>query len=290
MLSPQGRRRRGADFHAAVHAARDVHTEERILEVGDGINVCAHARGAGLGEEVASAERQNAVALRESVLEGDAVCVQPRGVHDVSCPDRSRGRDCPPRPARPVRRSGQDCDPCRARIAHQGRDDLRRIDGRGAGGEQRAVDSFGPGFDAPSFLRREDFQRHSSRASPAQQLLQAGEVGRARSDNQLAAAAEPQAALTAVGGESLVALEGEPRLERVGGVVEAGMQHAAVAAARVETATGLLLEQGDGTVAVAAFELEGQGEAHDAPAHDQEVRGGCCGHERGTGGPGGRAT
>ena len=129
MLSPEGRRRGGSDFHAAVHAARDVHAEERILEVGDGIDVRAQARGAGLGEQVASAERQNAVALRKPILEGDAVRVQPGGVHQVPYPHGAGGRDCPPAGRAPaVRRSGQERDPGRARVADQRRDDLRRID------------------------------------------------------------------------------------------------------------------------------------------------------------------
>src|SRR5439155_1187558 len=85
-------------------------------------------------------------------------------------------------------------------------DDLRRIDARGAGGEQRALDRPGAGLDPPDVLRGDGFQRYADRVSPAQQLLEAGEVGRARGDDQFAAPAEPQAALGAVGGELPVAL------------------------------------------------------------------------------------
>jgi hypothetical protein len=66
----------------------------------------------------------------------------------------------------------------------------------------------------------------------------------------------------------LIPFAREARLEAVGGVVEAGMQHAAVAAARMLTPRRLLLEQGDGGARMAAAQLAGQGDADDATADD----------------------
>src|SRR5439155_1577158 len=67
---------------------------------------------------------------------------------------------------------------------------------------------------------------------------------------------------------------------------DARLRYAVPVRSAIPAARALLLEQGDGPVPVAAFELEGQSEAHDSPAHDQEVRGACCGHGRGVRGVG----
>src|SRR6266545_4124325 len=107
--------------------------------------------------------------------------------------------------------------------------------------------------------------------SAAQQLREAREVGRGLRHDELPAPVDPQALLRAVLRELSVAVAREARLQTVGCVVEACVQHAAVAAARVQAAAGLLLDQGDAAVGVPPFELERESDADDAAAHDQEI-------------------
>src|SRR5690606_30851321 len=71
-----------------------------------------------------------------------------------------------------------------------------------------------------------------------------------------------------------VAAAGEAGLERVGGVVEAGVQHSAVAPGRVLGEVVLLLQHDDGRARVAGQPGVGEGESDDAAADHGDVGGG----------------
>src|SRR5213075_1549529 len=100
-----------------------------------------------------------------------------------------------------------------------------------------------PGLDAPRFLGGEELERDAVRCAATLELLEAWQVRRAGRDDELAAPQQRQLPLDAVGRELAIAVAGEPRLQRVGAVVEAGVEDARITAARVQATRLLLLEQ-----------------------------------------------
>jgi hypothetical protein len=107
----------------------------------------------------------------------------------------------------------------------------------------------------------------------AMELSQAGELARSLRHHQLAALVERQAAAGAVGAHGAVAVAAEARLQTVGAVIEARVQHAAVAAAGVLAGGGLLLQHDDGRAGEALAQLERDGQADDAGADDEVIGG-----------------
>jgi hypothetical protein len=105
---------------------------------------------------------------------------------------------------------------------------------------------------------------------------------------RVAAAADGEVALEAVLGHARIAEAGEAGFERVGRVVEVGVQDAAVAATGVRAEARLLVDDEDACAAMAALELARDGEADHAAADDEEVGGdhvkttGHCGCPCGT--------
>src|SRR5207245_11798382 len=97
-------------------------------------------------------------------------------------------------------------------------------------------------------------------------------VGRAAGDDWLSAAVHAHAAGDAVLGELSIAVAREAGLQAVGRVVEAGMQHTAVAPARVQAAGGFLLYEGDAGARVPVVQLARHREADDTAADDEEIR------------------
>ena len=97
-------------------------------------------------------------------------------------------------------------------------------------------------------------------------------------DDQLAALLERDAVLLAVGVQVARALHAQPRLERAGRVVDAGVDHAAVAAGLVLGDLALALEHHHARVRAAPQELARDGEPEDAAAHDGDVAVGRPGH------------
>src|SRR5688572_3881168 len=77
--------------------------------------------------------------------------------------------------------------------------------------------------------------------------------------------------LLAVRREFLIAPAGECRLERLGGIVEPGMKHAAVPAACMESAVRFLFDQRDTGISIATPQVAGDIQADDASADHWEV-------------------
>src|SRR5690606_7275429 len=127
-------------------------------------------------------------------------------------------------------------------VGHHAVHDFVRIDARRGRRPERPLPGAYPRLDLACLALGERVQLDAVRAPAAQQLVEAGELGLVARDHGLAAAADAQAALRAVLGEAAVALAREARLEAVGGVVETGVQHAAVAPARVGAGAALLLD------------------------------------------------
>src|SRR6185312_13190555 len=141
------------------YPTRDVHAEKRICEGGYGVHVGPHAQTAGWGDEVASTKRQNAVPLREPEVACDLVGIEPGRVHDIPGVDRTRGREhSPTAGASLVGRTRKELDARRARVPHQRGDDFGRIDGGGAGGEQRPLVGPRPRLEAPRVVEGEDLE------------------------------------------------------------------------------------------------------------------------------------
>ena len=65
----------------------------------------------------------------------------------------------------------------------------------------------------------------------------------------------------------------ELRLQAVRGVIKAGVDHAAVAPARMEAARGFFFDQRYGGVGETMFEFAGDADPDDPAADDEEIRG-----------------
>ena len=128
--------------------------------------------------------------------------------------------------------------------------------------------------------------RHAVGAPAALELRQGGQLVRLGGDHHLAAALVLDAVALAVLVQEPRALHAQPRLQRPGGVVDAGVHHAAVAAGLVRGQLGFLLEHPDRQARVALGQLARGRQAHDAGADDGHValsRGvGFESHGRGT--------
>ena len=104
----------------------------------------------------------------------------------------------------------------------------------------------------------------------AVQLLQRRQLALGARHHHLAGRAQGQPPLLAVGAHEPVAGQAAARLQRVGGVVDAGVEHAAVAARGVPSERRLLLQQHD-AFAPLRRQLAGEGEADDSAPHDEDL-------------------
>ncbi|MNV93230.1 hypothetical protein D3C71_1878950 [compost metagenome] len=77
--------------------------------------------------------------------------------------------------------------------------------------------------------------------------------------------------LGAEGLGGLVAFQAEARLEAAGGVIHAGVDHAAVVAGLVAGRAGLFLQQENLRIRVDLDQVHGRGHAHNATANDDEI-------------------
>src|SRR5260370_9444410 len=88
VLAPEGGRRRRTDLRATCDGANDVDAEEGIAQVRCRVDVRPESRRLRARAKVATAERHDAVALREAKVPADAVGVQSGGVNHVPRTDR----------------------------------------------------------------------------------------------------------------------------------------------------------------------------------------------------------
>ncbi|MCY1365494.1 hypothetical protein D9M69_523410 [compost metagenome] len=68
-----------------------------------------------------------------------------------------------------------------------------------------------------------------------------------------------------------VAFQAEARLEAAGGVIDAGVDHAAVVTGLVPGRAGFLLQEENLGIRVNLHQLHGRGHAHDTAADDDEI-------------------
>ena len=111
-------------------------------------------------------------------------------------------------------------------------------------------------------------------ATPPLELVESRQLGLVGGDDQLAVAPRLDPALVAVGVEQPGALDAEPRLERAGGVVDAGVDDAARVGGLVGGEPVLALEHAEGRVRVPGEQLAGDREPEDAAADDDDVASG----------------
>ena len=109
------------------------------------------------------------------------------------------------------------------------------------------------------------------RLPAALELVQAGQLVRARGDDQLAVAARDDPPLVAVRVKLARPLHAQARLQGAGLVVDACVDDPARVTGLVPRDPGLALEDRDRGTVVAPRELAGDGEADDAGADDHEV-------------------
>jgi hypothetical protein len=108
-------------------------------------------------------------------------------------------------------------------------------------------------------------------AGSAEQFVELGQIACGACDDEFAAFVEGEALLADVGAESFVAIAAKSGLEGIGGVIESGVEDAAVAAAGVVTDLALLFEQDHRVGRVSSAEGPGDTEADDASAQDEKI-------------------
>ena len=123
------------------------------------------------------------------------------------------------------------------------------------------------------------------RMPTALELVEPRQLVVARGDDDLAAALGRDAALVAVLVQQPRALDAQPRLERAGRVVDAGVDHAAVAPRLVHPDLAFLLENADAEPRAADQQLACHGQPDDPGTDDGEVAlaGGINGRSHGRG-------
>src|SRR3954452_2848695 len=119
---------------------------------------------------------------------------------------------------------------------------------------------------------------HAGDAAPPLELVEGGQLGGVERDDHLAAALVGDPPVLAVGVEIPRALNAQPRLERTGRVVDAGVDHAAVAGGLVPPRLCLALEHDHSRAGAAQQHLARHRQPHDAGANDRDVAFGRSAH------------
>ncbi len=225
----------------------------------------------GLGPQLAvdALKRHELVARAEAVGPAELVGVSPGHVDQAIVGDLPGRGDEPPQG---VGADGlgapEDFRPARGGdVLCQGGEDGLGVDHGRFRGEKGLAVGDGPGLDGGQFLFVDQAHRGSVGLRLVAQGQEPRELGRVAGDDDLAACRQRQAPLPAIGPHAPVAGQAGFGPQAVGGVVDAGVEHAAVAARGVAARAGLLVADDDAVLAPGE-EFAGQGQAEDAGADD----------------------
>jgi hypothetical protein len=266
--------RRRPDQHVTADGPREVHAEERQRRVRHRVDLPAHELRP-REPQVGAAERDDPHVGPRAGRRGEAVRPGARAGHG---PPRAHGRRAPvehrlhvirPLEQRANAVADPDLAPVRPHVVRVGgghravvdHPRVRRVQCREAARRR---------LDRGDLVRPEPrHPLHPVRLRSALELVEPGEVGVAHGHHELPAALHGDPALRAVRVERGGALHAQPRLQRPGRVVEAGVDHAAVVAGLVRAEPVLPLEHDDPPSA--QRELPGGGQPDDPPARDRDV-------------------
>jgi hypothetical protein len=256
-----------------------VHAEERERRVGHRVDEAVD-KGGRLGHEgvVAPAERHDARIRRSSghprqavgidTAAGDDSVGYEKGVRRVQA-DRGAVR-------RPDLLNGAGGVDRRAAVhdllRHRPRD-VAKVDDSGGGGMQGPHPAHGRLYLVELVLVEQPHLRHAVLRRAREELVQTRNLRLVGGDDDLAAAIVRNAVLVAVGVERAASIHAELRLQGSGGVVDAGMDDAAVVTRLVGGDASFLLEDCDADPGIAAERLARHGQSEDPGSDDGEVRG-----------------
>ena len=170
----------------------------------------------------------------------------------------------------PDRDAGADLGPGGGRVGGQPPGDLAEVDHRGVGRGKAAIPAHVRLQLAQLLAADHPDPGHPVGHGPLVDGLQPAQLALVEGDHHLAALVVGQAVAGAELPQQLHAPAAQPRLERPGHVVEAGVDDPAVAARLVPGQGRLLLEHGHGRVQPHAGDAVSQGDPDDAAPHDPD--------------------
>jgi hypothetical protein len=168
--------------------------------------------------------------------------------------------------------AADDLSALRADVVGERAGDPGEVDAGGMGRVQRR-DAGGVRLDGPQARRVEPAQpRHPVGGSTALELVERGQLAPVERHDQLPAALICHAPRLAVLGQLRGSRDAQPRLERAGGVVDAGVRHAGVVARLVQRRPRLAFEHDDSLPGMPAAELARDGQPEDPRADHRDPR------------------
>jgi hypothetical protein len=240
VLPPEGGDGRGADLDRPVVLDGEVNSQKGLPQVRDGIDVGPDRpvfpdRAVVLQRE--ALEGEDGGVGGESEVPGDAV-----GIKAGAIDDGPEGKGLLPLPSgrdrvgpEPflVRGPVEEPDPGRNEVGFEGPADGGRVDGRRVGRPEGDAAGSGVGLDFREVLFVDDGDIDAVSVAPGLELENALGVSFVLRDDDLSAVVRRQFFLPAVLPPETIAVPGEPGLERIAGVVEAGVKDAAVSLSSV---------------------------------------------------------
>ncbi len=234
------------------------------------------AAGRFVGIQVDPFERDDAVILGKAEVARDAVGIKPGGVDDAAGLEIPRPAGQTPVGASQVSGILVNDNALLERVLFHRAEDLGGVGSGGGGREKGALEGPHARFDGFGLRGGQGFQFDPIGLAAALQFVKLRQVRGVPGHHQLAAAVNREVPALAVFVKDAVALAREPRLQAVGAIVEAGVEHAAVAAAGVEAAVRFLFQEHDARIGESALEFAGDAQSDNAAANNQKIRGVHC--------------
>ena len=272
VLTPQRGDRCRAHLRLAVDRHRQVHAQEGVAGIRDGIDVSLQSARLPARVPVQALEGQHAVVLAHAEPMRNRVGMQAGRIDDVpnleasilrrlhpSWTRRDNGRTEPYLPAATLHPPSE-----RTHHGHRVRHGRRR---RPQCTPHRARERLE--FSEPLLVDKLDVDTVG--LSSRRQLVQGRQFSLRRRDHDLPRLSNGDTLLRAEGAQHRVPIPRETGLQGVGCVVEAGVQHAAVATGCVLREPVLLVEHDDSITGPTRQPGIGQGEADNATADDRRI-------------------